>query len=93
MVTDKCELIGRLFGKKWQKCFDMGRRVYSVEGLSPTVLTFSGGNTESKVLVPNYRFYEQAKYTLMSVTRERAGLTLSIYIKYSRRTERPPTVK
>ena len=53
MVTDKCELIGRLFGKKWQKCFDMGRRVYSVEGLSPTVLTFSGGNTESKVLVPN----------------------------------------
>ncbi len=91
MVTDKCELIGRLFGKKWQKCFDMGRRVYSVEGLSPTVLTFSGGNTESKVLVPNYRFYEQAKYTLANNNCE-YGDTIDAFNKKINKSGISPTI-
>ena len=46
----ECELIGRLCGAKWERCIDMVRRVYSVEGLAPTILTFSGGNTEAKIL-------------------------------------------
>ncbi len=66
MTEAKCDLVGRLFGSKWERCIDMVRRVYSSEGISPTITTFSGGNTESKVLVPNYRFYNQAKQTLVN---------------------------
>lgn len=56
----KCELVGRLCGGKWDKGFDISRRVYSVEGLAPTIHTCGGGNIEPKILEPRYRFYRQA---------------------------------
>lgn len=60
----KCKLIGRLFGGKWDKSFDLARRVYSVEGLAPTLHTCGGGNTEPKILEQHFRFYKQALDTL-----------------------------
>lgn len=62
----KCELIGNLFGGKWDKGFDLMSRVYSVDGLAPTVHTCGGGNIEPKILEPRYRFYEQALDTFNS---------------------------
>lgn len=41
----------------------MTRRVYSVNGLAPTLHTCGGGNTEPKILEPRYRFYSQALKT------------------------------
>jgi site-specific DNA-cytosine methylase len=46
----KCVEVGTLFGGKWDKQYKMGRRVYDPDGLSPTVHTCGGGNTELKVL-------------------------------------------
>ena len=45
----KCVQIGNLKGGKWDKINESCRRVYSEEGLSPTVHTCQGGNTEPKV--------------------------------------------
>ena len=45
-VELKCELVGRLCGGKWDKGFDISRRVYSVDGLAPTIHTCGGGNIE-----------------------------------------------
>lgn len=59
-VELKCELVGRLCGGKWDKGFDISRRVYSVDGLAPTIHTCGGGNIEPKILEPRYRFYRQA---------------------------------
>ncbi|MDE6868556.1 MAG: DNA cytosine methyltransferase [Clostridia bacterium] len=64
MSEIQCKLIGRLHGGKWDKIYDVGRRVYSVEGLAPTLHTCGGGNIEPKILEPCYRFYNQAKQTL-----------------------------
>lgn len=50
-TTDaKCEQVGVLSGGKWDKMHDVSRRVYSEEGISPTIHTCGGGNTEPKVI-------------------------------------------
>ena len=49
----KCIQVGNLQGGKWDKMYDILRRVYSDEGLSPTIPTCQGGNTEPKVLIKN----------------------------------------
>ena len=41
----------------------MACRVYSVNGLAPTLHTCGGGNTEPKILEPRFRFYSQALNT------------------------------
>lgn len=41
---------GQLFGGKWDKINESCRRVYSEEGISPTIHTCQGGNTEPKVV-------------------------------------------
>lgn len=45
----KCVQIGNLKGGKWDKINESCRRVYSGEGLSPTIHTCQGGNTEPKI--------------------------------------------
>lgn len=60
MSEKGCKLIGRLHGGKWDKIYDIGRRVYSIEGYAPTLHTCSGGNIEPKILVPNYKLNNQA---------------------------------
>ena len=46
----KCVQVANLKGGKWDKINESCRRVYSEEGISPTVHTCQGGNTELKVL-------------------------------------------
>lgn len=46
----RCIQVGNLEGGKWDKINESCRRVYSDEGLSPTIHTCQGGNTEPKVL-------------------------------------------
>ena len=43
----KC--VGNLSGGKWDKIYENCRRVYSEDGISPTIPTCQGGNTEPKV--------------------------------------------
>jgi DNA (cytosine-5)-methyltransferase 1 len=51
LVADtKCEQAGVLTGGKWDKMHDVSRRVYSDDGIAPTLHTCGGGNTEPKVL-------------------------------------------
>lgn len=47
----RCVQVGNISGGKWDKMHDVSRRVYSGDGLAPTVHTCGGGNTEPKVIV------------------------------------------
>lgn len=48
----KCNQVGMLSGGKWDKLHDISRRVYGVDGLSSTLYTAGGGNTEVKIAEP-----------------------------------------
>lgn len=50
--TDKCVLVGMLNSGVYAKMHDIGRRVYSQDGISPTIHTMGGGNLEPKILIP-----------------------------------------
>ncbi len=43
---------GNLKGGKWNKTHEQSGRVYSEEGISPTIHTMGGGNQEPKICVP-----------------------------------------
>ena len=45
----KCVQVANLSGGKWDKINESCRRVYSENGISPTIHTCQGGNTEPKV--------------------------------------------
>ena len=69
----KCEQVATLQGGKWDKMHDIAKRVYSGNGLSPTLHTCGGGNLEPKVLEKNYRvrkLTEQECFKLMGVKQE-----------------------
>lgn len=46
-----CELYGMLSDPKYIKMHDISRRVYSPNGLAPTIHCVGGGNSEPKVVV------------------------------------------
>lgn len=46
-----CKEFGRLTGAKYDKMFEQSKRIYSTDGLSPTIHTMQGGNTEVKVAI------------------------------------------
>lgn len=52
VVEAKCEQVGMLSGGKWDKLHDISRRVYGVDGTSPTVHTAGGGQQELKIAEP-----------------------------------------
>ena len=52
VVEAKCEQVGMLSGGKWDKLHDISRRVYGVDGISPTVHTAGGGQQELKIAEP-----------------------------------------
>lgn len=54
-TTEEVKLIqaATLKGGKWDKINESCRRVYDEEGLSPTIHTCQGGNTEPKILIKN----------------------------------------
>lgn len=47
----KCNQIATLRGGRWDKIIEQHRRVYSGDGLAPTLHTCGGGNTEPKVMI------------------------------------------
>lgn len=52
MEEIKCEQVGMLSGDSWDKCHETNRRVYSSNGLSPTITTMGGGQREPKIIEP-----------------------------------------
>lgn len=52
MEEIKCEQVSILSGGKWDKLHDISRRVYSADGLTPTVHTMGGGQQELKIIEP-----------------------------------------
>ena len=48
----KCVMVGMLSGGKLDKLHDISRRVYSGDGVAPTIHTSGGGQQEPKVLEP-----------------------------------------
>lgn len=52
----KCIKVGDLKGGKWDKINESCRRVYSEEGLCPTITAMCGGNQEPKVSIVDDRF-------------------------------------
>ena len=48
--TNRCIQSGNLTGGKWDKIYESARRYYSTEGVSPTLHTCGGGNTETKII-------------------------------------------
>ena len=53
----KCKEVGMLSGGKWDKLHDISRRVYSVDGLAPTVHTMGGGT--ARIENPRPRSYKE----------------------------------
>jgi DNA (cytosine-5)-methyltransferase 1 len=47
----KCVQVGKVAGGKWDKMHDISRRVYSIDGIAPTIHCAGGGNTEAKIAV------------------------------------------
>lgn len=52
MCEAKCKQIGKLQGGKWERCHDIGRRVYDPNGVAPAMHTCGGGNLEPKIVEP-----------------------------------------
>lgn len=52
LETNHCIQAGSLSGDKWDKMFEMSRRYYLTEGISPTIHTSGGGNQEPKIAEP-----------------------------------------
>ena len=51
-LTNNCIQEGNLCGGKWDKIYESARRYCSCDGVSPTIQTCGGGNTETKILEP-----------------------------------------
>ncbi len=56
----KCVKVGDLSGGKWDKINESCRRVYSENGLSPTITTMGGGNQEPKVAIGDTLLIKEA---------------------------------
>ena len=62
MEEIKCKQVATLRGGKWEKTYEESRRVYGIDGLSPTVHTQGGGNQETKILIEPLAYDEQNGY-------------------------------
>lgn len=49
--TPQLKQVGSLYGGKWDKINESARRYYDTDGISPTIHTCNGGNTEPKIEV------------------------------------------
>ena len=61
MEEIKCEQVGTINKQGFN---DMTGRVYSVDGLSPAMRTFCGGNQEAKIMVDKYMVYDGFNQTV-----------------------------
>lgn len=79
----RCELVGTIEGGGFEKMFEEIRRVYGVNGCSPTITAKRGGHHEVKIMVrnANKKGYEEAEdgdfinlqYVSSSPSRGRVG--------------------
>lgn len=79
----RCELVGTIEGGGFEKMFEEIRRVYGVNGCSPTITAKRGGHHEVKIMVrnANKKGYEEAEdgdfinlqYVSSSTRRGRVG--------------------
>lgn len=69
---------GYLSGGKWDKINESCRRYYKEDGLSPTIHTCQGGNTEPKVLI------KKATKQGYKIAYEGDGVNISSRMKYQR---------
>lgn len=70
MEEIKCKQVGMLSGNSWDKCHETNRRVYSSNGLSPTITTMGGGQREVKILEPKVQVignYSPSKHNASSI--------------------------
>jgi len=67
--TIKCEQVGNLAGGKWDKINESCTRVYSEEGISPTIHTCQGGNTEPKIMIKNAKHQQDLVQTCEGICR------------------------
>lgn len=51
--TNRLIQVGILSDEKYSKMTDIFRRVYSTQGIAPTIHTCAGGNTEPKIIEDN----------------------------------------
>ena len=49
--TNRCIQTLTLDFGKWKKMHDISKRVYSTQGIAPTIHTCGGGNTEPKIML------------------------------------------
>lgn len=73
----KCVVVGSIEEGKWGKVTEMHQRVYSPEGISPTITAQGGGNQEKKIIVDDlYAGREKRAYedTAPTIRSERNGL-------------------
>lgn len=64
----KCEQVGMLSGGKWDKLHEQSRRIYSPDGLSPTIHTCAGGNLEPKIAYDEQNGYLRQDGTVGTLT-------------------------
>ncbi len=86
----KCVVLGSLNDKKYSKMHENSRRVHDIDGISPTIHTCAGGNTEPKVAVEE-RFFRQALETAVENDCE-PGDIVDAYNKKVNKTGISPTV-
>lgn len=71
----QCVAVGNLEGGKWDKVYKMSRRVFSPDGLSPTVHCCGGGNTELKIVAIRGRNpHSQPNITVQRIEENKQGL-------------------
>lgn len=61
LKMNSCEKVGDLFGGKWDSIFESCRRVYSTEGIAPSIVTRCGGGHDAKILDDVVAYDEQNK--------------------------------
>lgn len=47
---DSCICVGHMSGGKWNRTYEQSCRIYSGNGISPTIHTQGGGNQHIKVI-------------------------------------------
>ena len=50
-MENQCRMVGTLTSELWDKAIEHNRRVYDTEGISPTIMTHTGGNQDVKVAI------------------------------------------
>lgn len=58
MENEKCQIVGMLNGGGYERMHDIARRVYSPEGVAPTMHTCGGGNLEPKIITDEPLVYD-----------------------------------